>query len=320
MSKAVPTIQIRPPVMGDLEQVARLILACEQLNTDSTSYEHELGVLRADWESPTINIATDAWVAVAADGQLVGYEIVFDLASPEVAPCEGYVHPAHLGRGIGTALLRRAIERVRQANSERSEPLTKLHTSIHAADAATRALLQHEGFKVIRHHWHMRITMEEPPPPAVVPDGIVIRPFVLGQDEHVFYETNEASFADHWGHVPQPYENWAPQYASDDFDPSLWLLAWDGDQVAGAAQCRYRAHLGWVRLLGVRRPWRGRGIGMALLKHAFALFYSRGRASVGLGVDASSPTGANRLYERAGMRPVHSFESYELLLSDDPQE
>ena len=62
--------------------------------------------------------------------------------------------------------------------------------------------------------------------------------------------------------------------------------------------------MGWVRSLWVRRPWRKRGLGNALLLNAFRQFHERGERRVGLGVDAESPTGATRLYERAGMRVV----------------
>ena len=59
---------------------------------------------------------------------------------------------------------------------------------------------------------------------------------------------------------------------------------------------------GYVNLLGVRRPWRKQGLGEALLLHSFGVFRERGYTRATLGVDASSPTGATRLYERAGMR------------------
>ena len=97
-----------------------------------------------------------------------------------------------------------------------------------------------------------------------------------------------------------------------DFDPSLWFLALDGDRIAGTALCFPRSEqLAWVRGLGVRRPWRGRGLGMALLQHAFAAFYARGMRIAGLGVDAQSPSGATRLYERAGMRVTEQYDTLE---------
>ena len=51
----------------------------------------------------------------------------------------------------------------------------------------------------------------------------------------------------------------------------------------------------------MRRPWRRQGLGEALLLHSFRAFRERGFTRGTLGVDASSPTGATRLYERAGM-------------------
>jgi ribosomal protein S18 acetylase RimI-like enzyme len=88
-----------------------------------------------------------------------------------------------------------------------------------------------------------------------------------------------------------------------------------GDEVAAVALCRARAHedpeMGFVNTLGVRRPWRRQGLGLALLHHAFGEFYRRGQKRVGLGVDASNLTGATRLYERAGMHVARQFDLYE---------
>jgi ribosomal protein S18 acetylase RimI-like enzyme len=69
--------------------------------------------------------------------------------------------------------------------------------------------------------------------------------------------------------------------------------------------------LGWVGTLGVRCPWRKKGLGLALLQHSFDEFYKRGRSTIGLGVDASNPTGATRLYQRAGMYIASEFLTFE---------
>ena len=63
--------------------------------------------------------------------------------------------------------------------------------------------------------------------------------------------------------------------------------------------------------LGVRRPWRKRGLGLALLQHSFGEFYRRGIRVINLGVDAGSPTGATRLYKKAGMRVAAEYVAYE---------
>jgi GNAT superfamily N-acetyltransferase len=93
--------------------------------------------------------------------------------------------------------------------------------------------------------------------------------------------------------------------------PDLQFLAMAGDTIAGMALCRYLEDFGWVDVLGVRRPWRKQGLGLALLHHAFGEFYRRGTADVGLGVDSQSLTGATRLYARAGMHPLVHYDVYE---------
>jgi ribosomal protein S18 acetylase RimI-like enzyme len=69
--------------------------------------------------------------------------------------------------------------------------------------------------------------------------------------------------------------------------------------------------IGWVGTLGVRRPWRKKGLGSALLQYSFSEFHRRGKTTIGLGVDASNPTGATRLYQRAGMYVASEFITYE---------
>jgi ribosomal protein S18 acetylase RimI-like enzyme len=89
----------------------------------------------------------------------------------------------------------------------------------------------------------------------------------------------------------------------------------DGDEVAGISLCPPHSiddsEVGWVGTLGVRRPWRKRGLGLALLRHSFNEFYRRGKRKVGLGVDAENLTGALRLYENAGMHVEQAFDQYE---------
>jgi ribosomal protein S18 acetylase RimI-like enzyme len=57
---------------------------------------------------------------------------------------------------------------------------------------------------------------------------------------------------------------------------------------------------GWLRSVFVRRPWRRRGLGLAIVLRSLQVLRERGMTSAGLGVDADNPTGAVRVYERAG--------------------
>jgi ribosomal protein S18 acetylase RimI-like enzyme len=95
------------------------------------------------------------------------------------------------------------------------------------------------------------------------------------------------------------------------YDPTLWFLLWDGDELVGFAldfpEFGTDTDLGWVNWLGVRKPWRRRGLAEALLHRSFTELYARGKRRVGLGVDAQNVTGALRLYERVGMRAVRRY-------------
>src|SRR6266540_2882605 len=110
-------------------------------------------------------------------------------------------------------------------------------------------------------------------------------------------------------------KRWRYFWEKEGFDPTLLFIAMDGDEIAGINLCLPRSFedpdLGWVGTLGVRREWRKRGIGLALLRHSFNEFYRRGKRKVGLGVDAQNLTGALHLYEGAGMHVHQAFDQYE---------
>jgi mycothiol synthase len=118
-----------------------------------------------------------------------------------------------------------------------------------------------------------------------------------------------------------PFEEWWHfRTAFNQPEPELWLLAMDGDEVAGmalvASQRAGEPSLGWISSVGVLRPWRRRGLALAILLHSFHLLAERGKPRAGLAVDSQSLTGATRLYEKAGMRVVREFYDYERVIRD----
>ena len=121
------------------------------------------------------------------------------------------------------------------------------------------------------------------------------------------YAAHQEAFRDHWEHRDEPLEEWREWLLeAPTFDPSFWFLARDGDEIAGLSLCRVdlsgdRKH-GFCSVLAVRRAWRRRGLGLALLRHSFVEMERRGMTRASLGVDAENLTGAVALYERAGMR------------------
>ncbi|MEP0804794.1 MAG: GNAT family N-acetyltransferase [Chloroflexota bacterium] len=313
------SLSLRPAQWADANAVAKLILdVCTHEGDPTMAVTPQ--ELERFWRKPGFVLETDAFVVQTSDGQMVGYEEFENRHAHASLSGDGYVHPDFLGRGIGTALLR-ALEARAREEMKLAEPDLRVYirNGMAVTDRIACEMHENEGYRPIRYSWRMEITLDEPPPAPQFPQGIELRPFELEHD-HAVYEAHEEAFSDHWGHVPRPYEEWVHRF--EDRDPSLWFIAWDGGQIAGYALCRFRMGIGWVGTLGVRRPWRKRGLGEALLLHSFGEFYRRGMKVIGLGVDAANPTGATRLYQKAGMKIAAEYVIYEKELRPgrDPEE
>ena len=164
----------------------------------------------------------------------------------------------------------------------------------------------------------MEVSLTATPDAPRSPAGIEIRSMRAGE-EPVAYDIQHEAFEDTWEPIRWSYEEWAHAYVEPShFERALWFLAWDGPVACAVAICRRHATdpaLGWIAVLAVRKEWRRRGIGHALLAHAFAAFAGRGLARAGLGVDSESLTGANALYEKVGMSATSRFDIYEKALA-----
>ncbi len=263
---------------------------------------------------PRMHRATNAWVAEAPGGELAGFAFVFWGASAQ-GEAEVAVSPRHRGRGVDEALLDAVEARAEElAGAAPDGLLPRLHVSCGDADAGLRSSLVRRGFRRVRESYLMRADLPERPATAPLPAGVEVRAFTPGRDELAVYSAMEDAFADHFLFEPSTFEQWRVHTVElQDFDPSLWLVAWDAEAVAGEALTFARPNEAYVGSVSVRRAWRGRGLGLALLTRAFSLARERGLRTVRLGVDAQNPTGALALYLKAGMR----VERRELLFAKD---
>lgn len=307
---ALPGFTARRPVPEDAQPICDLIGAMDEATLGEAGLDPFTPEdIREGWRS--LDLEQDAWVFEAPGGELAAYGELTDRGSGQLI-ADGYVHPAFAGRGLGSALARLFEERARALVGNAPEGArVALSTGLLLKDAAARDVFERAGFTLARTHWQMRIDLDREPAAPAWPEGVTVRTAVAGRDERAIFEAVEEAFQDHWGHVPRTFEQWARQTRRSDFDPMLWLLAFEGEALAGVCLCWRRPEQGWVGTLGVRRSWRQRGLGMALLLEAFGAFWRRGMRRVGLGVDAQSLTGATRLYERAGMRPSMEIAVYE---------
>ena len=301
---------VRPPTMNDLETVHTLLEVC-----DIAEYgvpDITLQDLRTLWQGPNFNMATDAWMVIAPGDRLIGYADVEHRQHVRIYTLTR-VLPEYAGQGIEEYLLQRAEDW-----AQRRLPLAKpgLRVTLNSwasnqNDVAQRSF-ERVGFEEVRRHWRMEIEMSETPVAPEWPERVAVRTFIPGLDDRIVFAAVDEAFQDHWGHMEGNYEEWKHwTIERENFDPSLWFLAFDGDEIAGASLCTYQMDDGWVDTLAVRRPWRRKGLGIALLLHSFGEFYRRGKYKVGLGVDSQNLTGATRLYERAGMHVARIYISYE---------
>ncbi len=300
----------RPAVMEDAAALANLIALRDRLDyPPELDYQPEYTAedIQAEWQS--LDLAADTRVVFAPDGQLVGYLGV----SPgfvDVARTRRYVgihsfsgvHPDFVGQGIGTALLRFAQTWAEQQYLVGS---VRIITWVNPRNERARRLLTREGFLPDNHSVvEMKILLTQEPALVQWPAGISTRTFRPGQDDTLVKATIEEAFDRPFTHWDQVYTNRA------DFDPTLWHLAWDGEQLAGVLIGVPNPTLGWVDQLGVRPAWRKRGIGQALLQQAIRDFYQRGLRVVALSVSLNNQHGALRLYERAGMQIGSQIDRY----------
>ena len=302
---------LRRPVREDLPEVLALMQAVDLADVGEvdTSEEDVLDV----WNMPRFALERDAWVIEGPGKRLVAYGWAWDKKPHVEIQADSYVLPDLEAAGLEEPILDRLEERAEEHRSAapRSEEVKiRLFTSPKAQSRI--AWLLRRGYAHIRTYARMTISLEAPPPEPQWPEGIEARPFRTGEDERRIEETIQESFADHFGFAHEPHEEWVQRHLSHpSFDPDLWILAWDGAQVAGAVINYPFEKDGWVRELGVRPAWRGRGLGRALLLQSFRLFHARGMREVGLGVDVANATGATQLYESAGMRVAFQHDLYE---------
>jgi mycothiol synthase len=322
----LPGFTVRHTRMDDLEAVTDLMLACEKADygENASSREATRESLLALWNSEGMDLARNAWVVLAPNGECAGRtNLWFSPHEPWELFASPRVHPDYWGLGIGTHLICLAEQRARELMTTiPSDRQVRLNSWAEGVNELAGKLLQLQGFSPLRYYWRMEIEMRQSPPAPLWPTGIKLRSMEPEEERQVFAAYEDA-FQDHWGHSPGDFTEWSYwSFREASFDPTLWFLAMDGPEIVGFALCRLdgseEAPMGIIDDLGVRRPYRRQGLALALLHHGFGEFYRRGIRQCALSVDSENTSGATRLYERAGMhRARHVDVRYAKKLSKE---
>jgi mycothiol synthase len=302
-SQLPPGVRIRSATLDDIPAVAAVGRACDIADIGDLDMPEDW--VRDEWLRPRFDPSTDAWIVTQERGEVIACAYTWEEEPRVLFDSTGWVHPAHRGRGVGSALVqeveRRALrDRAQVPAGSAVRVLQSFDSDASGArdpDASgARNLFQALGYRPEREYLHMEIDVPDRFVAGDPPAGIVVRPRTPADDRDIVAVMAEA-FNDPWD-----YEEAREEFRrSAVYDPSLWLIALDGDEAVGAL-FGYMAHArGQVSALAVRDGWRRRGIAGALLRASFARFRDRGANNVRLNVDRDNAFGAARLYERVGM-------------------
>jgi len=302
---------VRHATRDDLPQIAAVAAADE--NAVLGEVITTQADLAADWEYANWLPERDTWVILAPEGEVHGYGWCHTPNAQTDPDGTFWAWPDENAEAVDRHLLSRILERaaaIAAHEHERDAPTIGIWAA--QGDEMRRRLFSAAGFARTRVFYLMAIATADLPDPPLWPAGIELRPFRRPDDERAFHAAVEESFAGQFRWFYEPFEEWRGRvFSHPSLDLELWAIARDGDEIAGVVKGQPEGDLGHVDMLAVRKPWRGRGLGLALLVHAFHLLQAHGFATITLGVDAENPTGALDLYERAGMSVRHRFDFYE---------
>ncbi|MFF4577388.1 GNAT family N-acetyltransferase [Streptomyces sp. NPDC001389] len=308
---ATDTLTVRPAGPGDAPDICALLNAVDVLEIGRP--ETDLGGVEADLNHPDVDLAADSWLAFQG-GRLVGYALVWADSGPGLIDGDHYVLP---GRNPAALRLLELMETRARAMAG-AAPAARLRIQLNTRPTLDLSLLTGRGYRSVRRYQVMTRTLHPaadplPEPPA----GLVLRDCASDEaDRRRAHALVEETFSAHFGHVGRDYEAWLDHVDGRRLDWSLvWIASLPGQgDVAVLVSRDDRTSMAWLSHIGVREDLRGRGVGGFLLRHGFAAYAARGRATVGLGVDTLNETGALALYEAHGMALHYAVDTWDLPL------
>jgi mycothiol synthase len=220
------------------------------------------------------------------------------------------VDPAWQSKGLEQALIEWGESRGRHYASVLPEGKIGFFLAFsREKDLSRFQILADSGYEIKRYYHSMKRDLKDLPE-SPLPEGITVRP-ALPKDYRKIWNSSNIAFEDEYG-AADPTEEWYQSYlASPNFQPILWQVAWDGDEVVGSVQNYIslaeneleNRRRGYTEGISVRREWRGRGIASALICRSMAMFKAMNMDEVALTADTQNPTGAMRLYTGLGYQP-----------------
>jgi GNAT superfamily N-acetyltransferase len=258
---------------------------------------------------------------VQVNGDVVGYSRAW--WNQETEGTRLYQHfafllPAWRGKGIRQAMVGHNERRLREIAAEHPDDGPRFFQSgAYKSETHWVSLLTGVGYEAVRWGFEMIRPDLEGISDHPLPENVEIRP-VKSEHYHIILAALNEAFQDDWGAM-EWREEWLEEWMeSPTFNPALWQVAWEGDEVAGTVlnyideeeNEEYGRRRGYTEYISVRRPWRRQGLAKALIARSFHVLKEQGMTEAALGVDADNPNGALRLYKGMGFQPVKEWAVY----------
>jgi mycothiol synthase len=259
----------------------------------------------------------DRRLVTEVNGQVVGYTLIDSWSEDDgrwIYLILGWVLPAWRGQGIGTALLHWGEQTARQlaANEHPSEPF-EFATNASSTQPEATALLLHEGYCAGYVVLEMGLDSSAMPPVTPLPAGVEVHP-VLPEHYPCIARSMQAAYANEYADN-RFQETWALEDSlaglkAQRHDPTLWQVAWAGDQVVGNVLPLFENGRALMYDISVRPEWRRQGLARALLTRALWDLRGRGIEVIRLNTVAEFRTRARDLYYSVGFRLLKEFPRY----------
>lgn len=257
---------------------------------------HQLETFRRLMNSPSEDPSARVRVVPDAEGRIAGL-LWLDVTANRSIRLEGWVHPGCRRRGVGSLLLSDA-EGFARAHYPGGTLVLRTYEDL----PATVDLFRRQGFVMNRRFYRMKVTLDQPFE-ALVPPNVVFSSFER-DDLESLVETDNAIFEEHWGSHPRSAAIWYRDMVElRPHDPALWTIARHEQNIVGECLCHASMEEpgeGHVSTVGVRRDWRGKGLGRAVLAHGLNRLREAGYKTAALMVDSEN-TAAVNLYRSMGM-------------------
>jgi mycothiol synthase len=233
------------------------------------------------------------------------------------------VTPEGMQHGVNQPLMHFAEGRLRDLARRHPKNLEKFYASTASeTDSVSSSVFKALGYQPERYFFDMVRPLSSSIPEPTLPNGIKLRAADSHHYRQIFAARDEA-FLDHWGHRPITESEIQWYFESPIFQPELWKVAWEGQEVVGMVlnyidkeeNERYGRKRGYTEDIAVRRPWRRRGVAKSLIALSLEELKAQGMQEAALGVDTQNPSGALRLYQGLGYKEVRKYINYRKELS-----